>query len=146
MTISIEQGQWRKIRPEECPDEDILIDRLGACLGIFVYDTDSRVTFAGHFPSPDAQHADGLFRLLDQSVADFKASPLVRIYVSGCAEQDHESWETTGAVTHRFVEAELRKRHRPNQRKDVRWPRQKVLHTEMSLYPGDGTFGCQFHW
>ena len=146
MSISIEQGPWRKISCEECHGEDILIERLGAGLGILVYDPASQATFGGHFPAPDAQCADGFLALLHQSMQDFSDSPLVHVYVTGCAEQDHESWDTTGPVAHRFVEAELRKRHRPNQRKDVRWPRSSVLYSEMSLYPDSGEYGCGFRW
>jgi len=146
MSISIKPGQWRKIHPDECGGEDILIDKLGSGLGIFLYDPKSRLTFGGHFAAPDAQHVEAFGQLLDQAVADFRESPLIRIYVSGCTEQDHESWGTTGAVPHRFVEAELRKWSRPNQRKDFRWPRQKVMYAEMSLYPVSGAFECGFRW
>ena len=146
MSISIEPGPWRKIYSEECHGEDILIEEIRAGVGILVYDPASRITFGGHFPAPDAGNADGLFELLHQSMEEFKNCPLVHIYVSGCAEQDHESWDTTGPIPHRFVEAELRKRHRPNQRRDLRWPRSHVLSSEMSLCPDSGAYECGFRW
>ena len=146
MSIAIEQGAWRKISSDECHGEDIIIEGIGAGLGILVYDPTSRATFGGHFPSPDAQHAEGLFALLRQSMEDFKDSPLVHIHVTGCAEQDYEEWDKKGSPTRRFVEAELKKRHRPNQRKDVRWPRSTVRFAEMSLYPDSGEYECGFRW
>jgi hypothetical protein len=146
MSISIQPGQWRKIHPDECGSEDILIEGLGAGLGIFVYDPQSRVTFAGHFAAPEAEHVHGLSELLELAVSEFSDRPLVRIHVSGCAEQDHESWDKTGALPHRLVEAELRKWSRPNQHKDFRWPRPVVMYSEMSLYPESGAFECGFRW
>jgi len=146
MSISLGLGESRKIHPEECLEEDILIERLGAGVGIFIYDPASKETFGGHFPAPSAQCAEGLSALLDRSMLDFRDSALVRIYVSGCSEQDHESWDDTGPLPHRFVEAELRKRHRPNQRRDIRWPRRNVLYSEMFLYPGSGDYICGFRW
>jgi hypothetical protein len=158
MTISIDEGQWRAIPAGECNGEDIFIGRLDSSLGVMVYDTQSLVTFAGHFAgtfagtfaphgaAPGPQHAAPLCLMLDQALAEFRASPLVRIYVSGCAEQEDESWGNKGSEKHRFVESELRKRHRPNQRKDIRWPRSTVFYSQMSLYPADGEYCCSFHW
>jgi len=149
MSISIEQGPWRRIACDECHGEDILIERLGAGVGILVHDTASQVTFAGHFAAPGAANAEaagGLFEMLEQSMAEFRDSPLVHIHVSGCAEQDDAPWGSKGSVTHRFVESELRKRHRPNQQLDMRWPRSNVLFAEMSLYPHSGGYECGFRW
>ena len=146
MSISIEQGPWRKISAAECHGEDIVIEGIGAGLGILIYEPECKVTFGGHFPAPEAGNSEGLFALLHQSMEDFRLSPLVHIYVTGCAEQDHESWDTTGPLPQRFVEAELRKRHRPNQRRDLRWPRSHVLSSEMSLCPDSGAFSCGYRW
>lgn len=149
MSIAIEQGPWRRIACAECHGEDIRIDRLGAGVGILVYDPVSQVTFGGHFAAPSAESAaiaGGLFELLHQSMEDFRDSPQVHLYVSGCAEQDDAPWGKKGSITHRFVEAELRKRHRPNLQLDVRWPRSNVLFAEMSLYPDDGMYECGFRW
>lgn len=146
MSIAIEQGPWRRISSAECHGEDIVIEGIGAGLGILVYDPTSRATFGGHFPSPDAQHAGGLIALLQQSAEDFRHSALVRIHVTGCSEQDYEEWGRKGPDTHRFVEAQLRKCHCPNQRKDVRWPRSTVRFAEMSLYPHSGEYQCGFRW
>lgn len=146
MSIEIAQGSWRKISSGECHGEDILIEGIGAGLGILVHDQTSRATFAGHFAPPAAQSSQDFFALLQQSMEDFKNSPLVHLYVTGCAEQDYEEWGRRGPDTHRFVEAELKKRHRPNQRKDVRWPRSTVRFAEMSLYPHSGAYECGFRW
>lgn len=149
MSILIEQGPWRKIACAECHGEDIRIERLGAGVGILVYDTGSLATFGGHFAAPDAQSAgaaDGLIAMLQQSMEDFRDSPQVHIYVSGCTEQDDAPWGGKGADAHRFVEAELRRHHRPNQNRDIRWPRSNVLFSEMSLYPDSGAYECGFRW
>ena len=146
MSVLIGEGQWRRIEADECGDQDILIERLRAGVGILVYDPQSRVTFGGHFPAPCIGNSDGLVALMNQAVEDFSESLVVRIYASGCAEQDHESWDETGAVSHRFVEAILNKHHRANQRRDLRWPRDNVLYAQMSLYPDSGEYGCSFHW
>ena len=146
MSVLIHQGSWRKISAEACDGGDILIERVGGGLGILVYDPASQDTFCGHFPAPDAQHVAGLHGLLDQAESDFRQCALVRIFVSGCTEQDHESWEDTGPLAQRFVDAALRKRQQSNQRRDVRWPRRKALHVQMSLYPGSGEYDCSFHW
>jgi len=149
MSISIEQGPWIRIACAECHGGDILIERLGAGVGILVYDPASQTTFGGHFAAPDAlstADSEGLFGMLEQSMEDFRDSPLVHIYVSGCAEQDDAPWGGKGSNTHRFVESELRKRHRPNQQLDVRWPRVNVRFAEMSLYPDSGMYECGFRW
>ncbi len=149
MSISIVPGPWRRIACADCHGGDILIERLGAGVGILVYDPASQATFGGHFAAPDAQNAEdagGLFAMLEQSMVDFRDCSLVHIHVSGCAEQDDAPWDNKGSVTHRFVEAELRKRHRPNQQLDVRWPRSNVLFAEMSLYPDSGQYECGFRW
>jgi hypothetical protein len=146
MTISIDEGQWRAIPAAECNGEDIFIGRLDSSLGVMVYDTQTLATFAGHFSAPDAQHAALLCQMLDQALVEFHASPLVKIFVSGCAEQEDETWGKKGSEKHRFVESELKKRHRPNQRKDIRWPRSTVFYSQMTLYPADGEYSCSFHW
>jgi len=149
MSISIEQGPWRRIACAECHGGDIQIERLGAGVGVFVYDSVSKATFAGHFAAPDAQRAeddDGLFAMLARSLDEFRDSPLVHIHVSGCAEQDDAPWGRKGSVPHRFVESELHKRRQPNQQLDVRWPRSNVLFAEMSLYPDSGQYECGFRW
>lgn len=146
MSISIHQGPWRKIAAQECQGDSIVIEGLAGGVGIFVYDAASLDTFCGHFPAPDAEHAEGLIALLQQSMEDFRDSPLVNIYVTGCAEPDYEVWGRRGSERHRFVERELKKRHRANQQRDVRWPRQNVITSEMSLYPDSGEYGCGFRW
>ena len=149
MSISIVPGPWRRISCAECHGGDILIERLGSGVGVFVFDAVSKATFAGHFAAPDVQvseDSDGLFAMLAQSIDEFRDSPLVHMYVSGCAEQDDAPWGNKGSVTHRFVEAELRKRQQPNQQLDVRWPRSNVLFAEMSLYPDSGQYECGFRW
>src|SRR4051812_44920063 len=137
VTISIAEGQWRKISAEQASSEDIVIDHLDSGVGVMIYDTRSLETFAGHFPAPDAQHAELFLQMLDQSLMDFQGSAQVRIHVAGCSEQYHECWDEKPSETHRFVEEELKKRHRPNQTKDIRWPRSKVIHSRMTLSPQD---------
>jgi hypothetical protein len=146
MSISIHQGPWRKIAAQECHGGNIVITGLAGGVGIFVYNATSHDTFCGHFPAPDAEHAEGLIEMLDQSMEDFRDSPLVNIYVTGCAEPDYEDWGRKGSERHRFVERELKKRHRANQQRDIRWPRQNVITSEMSLYPDSGEYGCGFRW
>ena len=146
MTISIDEGEWRKISANQCSGEEIVIEGLYSGLGVMVYDTASLETFAGHFPAPGEQNAELLRQMLDQSLVDFRDSALVRIHVAGCAEQYHESFDEKRSDVHRFVEDELKKRHRPNQAKDIRWPRSKVIHSRMTLSPQDGEYFCSFHW
>ena len=92
MSISIKQGTWRKISAEDCRGEYVLIEGIGAGLGILVYDPDSCDTFGGHFVSPNAHSSYDFFALLQQSMEDFRDSARVFIHVTGCVEQDGEEW------------------------------------------------------
>ena len=61
---------------------------MGPCLGLLVYDHDTRGTHGGHFPSPLLMNSDDLQEMLNSAAKTYAHSAAVSIFLGGCCVAD----------------------------------------------------------
>ncbi len=142
MSLTLEQGDTRRITPDDCAGGDIESGGMGPCFGVFVYDPESKVTFAGHFGPGTCVHCpEDLTGMLNQAFDEFRSSQEVRVYVSGCCQSNDPAEADFGWQESRhFVERQFQCRNTPNVRLELHWPAAGVQEVTMILEPDSGHF------
>lgn len=132
MTIEIEQGDWERIEKPD-PPEDIVSGGLGPCVSIFIYDAESKVTYACHYASPDIHQSDEVKNMIDKAHAEFLESKKIQIYVSGAVESQ------SGSHNKRFfVETLIKNTFHSNAELNFLWPADGIEMTELIFDPDTG--------
>ena len=134
MTIDVEQGSWDRIENPGYP-EDISTGGMGPCVGIFIYNVASKVTYAGHFIAPHTHCSDNVEKMIDGAMNEFQGSEEITIYISGAVLGECESQDKRA-----FVKKLLTERCGQNSNLCFRWPKPGVDSVEMVLNPNDGLF------
>jgi hypothetical protein len=112
--------------------EDLVIDGLGPCVGVMVYDAESRTAIATHLASPDIHQVAILLSMLDQARNAYASSNSVFVYVSGACSQHGRGIDAETREKRQFV-GQAVTNALPNATQDVRWPGPGILSTSMLI-------------
>jgi hypothetical protein len=129
----IEQSDWKRIEYSHYP-EDVSTGGMGPCVGILIYDHDTRVTYGLHYPSPHMHEIEGFRTGLSNAFTEFATSSRVSVYISGCC--DNRGAEV--AKIRAFVAAELKQRATPTTNIYLMWPAPSAEEACLTLDPATG--------
>lgn len=133
MSIEIEQGSWKRIAAPSY-SEDIRSGGMGPCVSVFIYNVESKVTYACHYTSPDIHELDDFKEMIDSALYDFRNSKEIKIFVSGAILSEKDSLVKRG-----FVENILRRNFTKNTDFIFKWPGTDVDMVEVVFEPETGT-------
>ncbi len=133
MTIQIEQDcNWQRI-VEPDPPENIVSGGMGPCVSIFIYDTESKITYACHYTSPDIHHSDDVKDMIDNALTEFKNSKKIDVHVSGAIVSDKYS-----AEKRTYIEQLLKSKFSTNAELNFKWPCKGIEMVELVFEPTSG--------
>jgi hypothetical protein len=138
MTSEVEIGDRGKRHAPGGYPEDVAITGLGPCVGVIVYDAESKKSFSIHLTSPDIYEDDKLEEMLTRAASEFDASESVVVMATGaCIGPELGPAEALQKRNH--VEQVLGAFF-PRASMNVLWPPDGVESTSITLDPQTGEF------
>jgi len=138
MTYEVQIGDRGKRHVPGGYPEDVAITGLGQCVGVIIYDAESKKSFSIHLTSPEGDEAEKLEEMLAEAAAEFETSESVVVVATGaCIASDLSPAEELAKRLH--VDQRLCT-YFPRATMNIIWPPDGVESTSITLDPQTGEF------
>ena len=136
MTHEIEMGERGHRHVPAGYPEDVAIHGLGPCVGVIIYDAESKKSFSIHLTSPNIHEADTLDEMLTEAASEFESSEGVVVIATGACIGSEltpaEALEKRSHVDQRLCT------FFPRATMNILWPPDGVESTSITLDPQSG--------
>ena len=137
MTYEVEIGERPNHVPGKYP-KDVSMPRLGAAVGIIIYDVESKKSFPIHLTSPDLYADDSFEEMLSEAASGFEGSDSVIVMATGaCIGSELGPAE---ALQKRNHVDQVLSAFFPRATMNILWPPDGVESTSIALDPKTGEF------
>jgi hypothetical protein len=141
MTYEVELGERGHRHVPGGYPEDVAITGLGPCVGVIIYDAESKKSFSIHLVSPNTHEADKLEEMLDEAATEFEESESILVLASGACIGSGllpaEALEKRSHVGQRLCA------YFPRATMNILWPPDGVESTSITLDPENGEFSFE---
>lgn len=140
-TIEVDIGEWKITKAPNI----IETTGLGPCVGVIVYDPETKQAMVGHFVDP---RVDNLQSMLDEAVQRFPNKERLQVYVGGQAPSPHHAPHYTEEKAKRaFVKKQLESHGFQNSQATIRW-QDSNQNTILSIDTASGKvdYNEEDHW